>query len=579
MGNCCRRIDSTEFDGHQIPNNVIKRNKNNINTEEPNSLVSRNFIGNDSEYIVPDISDIFYKNLSYPSKGIFTLYLTHPLNTSSTSNLNSLPNGVGPPNNKGVFRKVYNYPKISDIVLTKDVWRSRIIYTNKLTNVYTIGTNAIGYGICGSVNHCVNKRTQKVYALKSLSTLANSKRKMTSVFNELSIFTQLDHPNIAFMHEAYDDNTLCHIVMEYCSGNELYDRLDTYKRFSESYAIKMTFQMLLTLNYLHSNGICHRDLKLENWVFSNQEIDSLLKMIDFGFARVFEKGIPMGGMHGTVYYVDPEVIDGCYNEKCDIWSTGVIVYMMLSGSPPFNSGSDKEILWKIKKGNLKFEGVRWNSVSELAKEFIRFLLNRNGNERPSAREALQHQWLSNEYNKYSNYTVPKELLHQIVRYSGETPLHRAVIALSVLESDRNCPKEVYRSFFSINTSKSGTISFSEFYNVMSTQLSLSEEDCTIIFRLIGFRNTPELNYTEFVSAVIEYYGTLDITMLSLVFKKLDVYGRGVVDLESFQQVIGPYFGTVNSDEIFMSTDLNRDGVIDFSEVWIPNICSGLFPGV
>ncbi|UKK01858.2 calcium-dependent protein kinase [Theileria orientalis] len=565
MGNCCRHIDATE--ASNLPPKTVRStagmakddNEKHLEHEEVRDpqethQEKKKSLNSDPDYLVPDISDVFFRNVTQPSEGKFKLVGNHE----------NAENGVDSKKNT-ILRKLNNYPKISDIVLTKDLWRSRILFSVKLTSRYTVGSNAIGYGICGSVNHCVNRRTQKIYALKSLNTLASSKRKLTSIFNEVSIFTQLDHPNIAFMHETYDDGNMCHIVMEYCSGNELYDRLDTYKRFSEAYAIKMTFQMLLTLNYLHSNGVCHRDLKLENWVFANQEIDSLLKMIDFGFARVFEKGIPMGGMHGTVYYVDPEVIDGCYNEKCDIWSTGVIVYMMLSGSPPFNSGGDKEILWKIKKGTLKFEGVRWNSVSELGKDFIRYLLNRNGNERPSAEMALKHEWLKNEYAKYANYKISVELLMQIVKFSRKSPLHRAVIALSVLESDRNCPKEVYRTFFAINTSKNGTISFKEFYSTMSKHLNLSEEECATIFNVIGFRNTPELNYTEFVTAVIEHYGTLDINMLSLVYKKLDVFGKGHVDLASFQHAIGKEFGGESSEKIFRDTDLNADGVIDFME--------------
>ncbi|AFZ79672.1 calcium/calmodulin-dependent protein kinase type, putative [Theileria equi strain WA] len=509
------------------------------------------------DYMVPDISDVFYTNLDRPRMSVHKPKRAH----SDPDKTKSTDDGA----KSSILRNLSEYPRISDVVLTNDVWRIRILSSVKLTSRYILGTNAIGYGVCGSVRHAVNRRTQKVYALKSLSTYTTSKRKLTSVFNEVSIFTQLDHPNIAFMHEAYDELGVCHIIMEYCSGSELYDRLDTYKRFSEQYAIKLTFQMLLTLHYLHTNGICHRDLKLENWVFADQEIDSPLKMIDFGFARVFEKGIPMGGMHGTVYYVDPEVIDGCYNEKCDIWSTGVIVYMMLSGSPPFNSEGDKEILWKIKRATLRFEGVRWTSVSDTAKDFIRYLLNRNGNERPSAEMALRHEWLKSEYMRYSNFKVPVELLKHIIHFSRKSPLHRVVIALSVLESDRQCPKEVYRAFFAINTRKNGTISFDEFYTAMKSHLDISHQECIKVYNTIGYRGTPELNYTEFVTAVIEHYGILDINMLSLVYKKLDVLGKGFIDLKSFTAAIGKYFNDVSAEEIFRNTDQNQDGFIDFVE--------------
>ena len=105
--------------------------------------------------------------------------------------------------------------------------------------------------------------------------------------------------------------------------------------------------MLMAIQYLHSNNYCHRDLKLENWVDESE--DAMLKLIDFGFSQVFSAAQPMTAIHGTVYYVAPEVLGGSYNQKCDIWSLGVICYMLMSGSPPFNGANDPAIVQKIKK--------------------------------------------------------------------------------------------------------------------------------------------------------------------------------------------------------------------------------------
>ncbi|KAK2195424.1 bifunctional Protein kinase domain/Protein kinase [Babesia duncani] len=537
MGNCCStsvaRLDrvTTKLD----LNGRVVYVKNGITN------LSRDVV----DYCVPDISDVFYTGLKRP--------IYEPLD-SNPSERHEAP-----------IRNFENYPSITDYILTKDLWRSRVVANSTLSSRYCVSSTCIGFGIGGSVRHVLEKNTQHPYALKSLRTHVSSRRKLTSVFNEVAIYTQLDHPHIAFLHEVYQDNDACHILMEYCRGNELYDRLDNSKRFSEAYARKVTFQMLLAISYLHHHGICHRDLKLENWVFQSEDPDSMIKMIDFGFARLFEEGVPMGGMHGTVYYVDPEVIDGCYSEKCDIWSTGVIVYMILSGSPPFRGDSDKEILWRIKRGNLKFQGTRWSSVSYVAKEFIASLLNRNASKRLTAQQALNHKWLKQEMAAYNSYKIPKELLETIVAYSKKNALIRAITALIVINTDRSAPMEVYNSFMSMNISKNGVVTFDEFKKAMSGLISDTSE-ISNIFTIVTFRCLTGIHYTEFVSATYEYFSKLNIAALAFAFKKLEVAMGPPVVLDSLLSIYGKSFGDVATETIFSQMDSNKDGIVSFQEV-------------
>lgn len=524
-----------------------------------------------SDYIAPELTDVFFKDLRKP---VYIPTSQPNIVPRSSPLLSTDHNGETEYDEDAsddgccadsVGRRFSECPMLMDLVLVRDLWRSRIITESNISAKYAVSPNLIGFGVCGSVRQIIEKKSQRSFALKSLKTFTASRRKLTSIFNEIAIYIQLDHPNIAFLHEVHEEVGVCHMVMEHCTGNELYDRLDNYKRFAENYTKQLTVQMLLALNYLHSNGICHRDLKLENWVFSTPDMGSPLKMIDFGFARLFEEGVPMGGMHGTVYYVDPEVIDGCYNEKCDVWSTGVIVYMLLSGSPPFNGDADRDILLKIKKGTLKFEGIRWSQVSETAKDFIRYLLNRNGTERASAIQALHHPWLHDEVAKFDNNTISVEMLRHIVEFSKKTPLHRAIVALCVLNGDRNLHPEIYQAFFSINTSSTGSITLAEFTTTMEQHLGLSEQEIANIFDTIAFRGTPYLHYTEFVTAVYENYTKVDINSLSQVYKKLDVFGNGRVDAQSFTACIGEYFSGTSVDSMLSEVELNQNGVIDFAK--------------
>lgn len=562
MGNCCSQ--STLLAGQLVngPGSNAWTNYDGQHVEDGQ--------GYDSRYIAPELTDVFFAGL------------LRPVNTP-TSVVDNTPKAIkrskAEPNNNvedlsvesflshgnlELNREYSKHPRLKDLMVVRDIWRSRIIFDYKISHRYALSPTSIGFGVCGSVRQIVDRKSQRSYALKSLRTFTSSRTKLTSIFNEIAIYAQLDHPNIAFLHEVYDELGVCHMVMEHCTGNELYDRLDNYKRFSESYTKQITLQMLLALNYLHCNGICHRDLKLENWVFATPDVGATLKMIDFGFARLFEDGVPMGGMHGTVYYVDPEVIDGCYNEKCDVWSTGVIVYMLLSGSPPFNGDADRDILLKIKKGSLKFEGVRWNQVSDTAKDFIRYLLNRNAKERCSVTQALRHPWLKEEIVKFDSNVMSPDMLRHIVAFSKRSPLHRAIISLCVLDADHNTHPEIYRSFFSINTSNTGSISLSEFAIAMKRHLGMNEQESAAIFDTIAYRGTPLLHYTEFVTSVFEYYTKVDINMLAQVYRKFDAFGHGRVDLKAFVSCLGENFNGTSVVSLFKEADSDGTGVLDFA---------------
>ncbi|CDR93936.1 calcium-dependent protein kinase, putative [Babesia bigemina] len=585
MGNCClrksvcanRRVTSPQLHGdfHGRPTQQ--------SAEDMEALL----------YIAPDICDVFFRGLRRPvcvpnsardrkdgtksgmptaSTGIDMEYQPSATEQHTNDLHQGQPGGdsiaPAPPESGAadLMRNPAEYPRIADFVLSRDLWRSRVLNRYKVTARYHVTPTAIGYGVGGSVREVFDRTSKHTYAMKTLRTFMPSRSAIVSAINEIAIYAQLDHPNIAFLHEAYEDVGVCHLIMEHCTGGELYDRLDSYKRFAEGYTKRLTVQMLLAINYLHVNGICHRDLKLENWVFGSSDLGAQLKMVDFGFSRLFQRGVPMGGTHGTVYYVDPEVIDGCYNEKCDVWSTGVIVYMLLSGSPPFNGDGDKEILWKIKRGPLKFEGARWSQVSDQAKEFITYLLNRNGTERASAYEALNHPWLSEEVQKFDDSIVTPEVMRHIAEFSKKSPLHRALVALCVLEADRNASNEIYRVFFAINTSRSGAITLKEFTDAMRKHLDMDENEAAAVFDTIAFRGTPTMQYTEFVAAVYEYYTEVDMELLAQVYYKLEALGNGRIDVNAFVACMGERFNGTLVASIFEDTDVERKGVIDFAQL-------------
>merc|ERR1719221_439021 len=149
--------------------------------------------------------------------------------------------------------------------------------------------------------------------------------------------------------------------MECMEGGELFDRISELKRFGEPDAADAMWQMLLSLNYIHSHGIVHRDIKLENFLYDQKNSDHL-KLIDFGFSKMWDPNIKMRISCGTLSYIAPEVLGKCYTSQCDMWSLGVIVFILLAGYMPF-SGSEEQQVKNITQGNYKMKTERWHNVS------------------------------------------------------------------------------------------------------------------------------------------------------------------------------------------------------------------------
>lgn len=281
--------------------------------------------------------------------------------------------------------------KVRQSILTSRVHRSAAAGAVMFSK-YELTSEIVGTGVNGAVRVAVERGSGRRYAVKTLSLENISAKKAAMLQNEVDIYLKLDHPNIAKLVEVFEDKSKIALIMELCTGRELYERLAQRKRYSETSAARVAEQMLQAVNYCHLHRICHRDLKLENWVYAHEGEHAPLKLIDFGFSRIFNPVIPMTAMHGTVYYVSPEVMDGCYREKCDIWSLGVICFMLLAGSPPFNGKHDYEILIKIRNADYTFD-ASWTHISDAAKNFVASLLQRDPNIRPSAAVALKHPWI------------------------------------------------------------------------------------------------------------------------------------------------------------------------------------------
>ena len=205
---------------------------------------------------------------------------------------------------------------------------------------------------------------------------------------EINILSKLDHPSIVNYFETYDDKKYIYLVMEYVQGKEMFEKISQRKRFTEKMTAKYMQELFKAINHCHAQGVIHRDIKPENiMITDNDEI----RLIDFGLSKI-QTGKSMEVIAGTPLYMAPELIQGSYGGKVDLWSLGVLLYVLVSGSHPFYARTTKEVFAKIKKGKWSFDDKTFGKVSSECKNLISQLLEPNPKKRLTGQQALDHAW-------------------------------------------------------------------------------------------------------------------------------------------------------------------------------------------
>jgi len=237
---------------------------------------------------------------------------------------------------------------------------------------------------------------RKKYACKCV-VLRNDAKYIAKLQEEVNVLRELrGHDNVIRLYDVFCVDNELFIITELGRGGDLFHLLTTHPKHgvTEAYAAKTVAQMLSAVAFLHSRNICHRDLKLENWVLeSGKDVWSPLKLIDFGLSTHFTPGHRLSRVVGSSYYVAPEVLKKSYSEACDLWSLGVIVYMLLSGAPPFYGKNDEAIKASIVQGEYTFPSELFRDVTHEAMGFVSSLLSYNIEYRFTANQALDHIWL------------------------------------------------------------------------------------------------------------------------------------------------------------------------------------------
>ena len=454
-------------------------------------------------------------------------------------------------------------------------------------NTIYLRKKILGRGSFGTVYLVKHKDLSRYFAMKVIrKSSSNNKEDEENLMNEIEILRKMDHPNILKITDFYALKNEYYIITEFCQEGELLEEIKAHAPFSEVLAAWYMRQILSAVFYCHNMNILHRDLKPENILIVKKMKNGYhpIKIIDFGTAKVFKKEKTEHLLIGSPYYIAPEVLSRKYNELCDLWSCGVIMYILLTGRPPFNGITQEEIMKKIKIGEYDMSKYPWGIISEDAKNLIKGLLELNPKKRYDAKKALEHKWFQNEIIKASQtcYNIKdrqlNKLIDNLMHYKSDNILRCAVIALLVHNSIQlNQAHDGVKLFNKIDKNGDGKISKEELYNGLQPyNKDLSDEELRkkvdSIFNNIDTDHNNFLEYEEFVRAAIDKEHFLSINFKQFAFNYFDKDNNGEITFEEVQNKFfqsernkNSYKAQEQLKQAFNDIDINGDGKLSFEE--------------
>ncbi|KEH24280.1 calmodulin-domain kinase CDPK protein [Medicago truncatula] len=365
---------------------------------------------------------------------------------------------------------------------------------------YKLG-DELGKGKFGTTSLCLEKSTRKTYACKAIPKVKLFRENdIEDVRREIEIMHHLvGIPNVISIKGAYEDPVVVYIVMELCEGGELFDRIVERRHYTERKAAKLARTIVNVVEACHSRGVMHRDLKPENFLFVDGDEDSTLMAIDFGLSIFFKPGEKFSDFVGSAYYVAPEVIEECYGPEADVWSAGVIIYILLCGTPPFYGELDREIFDEVLHGEVDFCSDPWPSISESAKDLVKKMLDRDPKTRIKAHEVLSHPWIQVD-GVAPDRPLDSATLSRLKQFSAMNKLKKMalrVIAKNLSEEEISGLKE---SFKTIDTDNTGQITFEKLkVGLKKFGANLSESEIFDLMQAVSIKSkiiVNSLNVTQ-----------------------------------------------------------------------------------
>lgn len=429
----------------------------------------------------------------------------------------------------------------------------------------------IGTGLTGQVRKGVRKVSETPCAVKTMGKQGLNEIEQGQLQDEVEVSLLLDHPHIVRLEEVFETDDELHLVMELLDGGDLCDALERRGKYPEEAAAQAIRQMLLAVRYLHDRKAVHRDLKLDHFMYENPGSNHL-KLIDFGFAQFYDpSGEQLSFQCGSFQYVAPEVLAGAYTEKADLWSMGVIVYMLLCGESPWK-GSDANVMKMIKAGKPCFSPFLFNSLSQGAQKLVRSLLTADPERRPSADEALRDPWLLARCGALP--AIDDDFAKCLRRFAEATVLERLFILLAarslpsgacMLQEDRH---RLRQTFGAIDRDNNGLVSVDEVKSAICCDGAVSEADAEQMFGFVDINGNGEIGYSDFLAVASHGKAQLTEGALRTTFKNVNVCQSGFITVEDIATILGGEQATFQGHtptEIIKEGDEDGDGMLSLQD--------------
>ena len=438
----------------------------------------------------------------------------------------------------------------------------------------------LGEGSFASVYEVQNRYTDVICAMKIILKSSNSPEDDKEILNEINILRCMDHPSVLKIFEFYSNKKSYSIVTELCPGGELFQQIVDKGPFDEKYSAFIMYQLFSAINYCHKMHIVHRDLKPENILIVNKDQDGypIIKVCDFGTSKIFEKGKIERKLVGSSYYIAPEVLKKKYNEKCDLWSCGVIMYILLSARPPFGGEDDNDIMERVAIGEYDLESPPFDKLSKNALDLIKKLLTMDVNERINAEQALNHPWFKENksqelYNRINDNGTMKTLIENLKSYKRTSVIQETALAYLVHHFPRI--KDVVNScklFNQMDKSGDGKISKAELLKGLSERYKSKtlEKDVDEIYKNLDMDNNGYIGYEEFVRAAVSKDYFVRDNVLRFAFRYFDKDDSGEITFDEIEELFTqsiPDKKQVHEtlQGIIKEVDLDNDNRINFEE--------------
>lgn len=469
------------------------------------------------------------------------------------------------------MKKKANLDNLANLAITK---KSSVTYKKvPITTEYILGKK-LNSGGSGTVFLACHKPTKQTRAVK---VIRRDNADLKEISNEIEVLSRLSHPNIMQIYEIFQDKTNFYIVTEFCKGGELLDIIESKEGdISLSFIRSVMKQLLSAICYAHKVGIVHRDIKPENIMMDEKGKSDVIKVIDWGCAIIFKGKGKLTSADGTAYYIAPEVLKQSYDEKCDIWSAGIILYMLLCGYPPYDAATDDEIFDLVLEGNLQYPSKEWDLVNKDAKDLVQHMLQYNPERRYSAQDCLNHKFFQVKASnkKGVDPKMTKGVFDNMKKFNRNKKIESAAVNFIVNNLvSKEEKKDLLELFKQWDLNGDGVLTRDEIMKGYKNTYNntVKEEDIDDMIKSVDLDGNGSIDYNEFLNFATQKDKILNQNNLKLAFQSFDSDGNGTLSYDEIEKIFKKGNKNWGAEEkkmlekLLNDADKNGDGEISFSE--------------